>query len=149
MSPNLETQQMNHSFVTLAAVLIPISCATSSTGPPSTLSAITDRAIYAAADTITLTVRLVAGRPVALNGCPRPPAFMIQRLAGAQWQNAGSQGVRCLAIYAPSTASLEDGGSLRASVNVPAPGEYRLIVLIGPSAGQPDFTVTSNRFIVQ
>lgn len=137
-------------LVCTGTLLLACACAGSLTQPTSQVNVRTDRASYSDTGIAIVTVQLVSGRAVALNGCPRPPAIAIQRVNSGQWTDAGSIGVSCLAVETPSTISLEPGGTVEGSLGMPwlAAGTYRLVVLVGPDRTSPDFTVASNVFDV-
>jgi len=137
-------------FVRAGSLALVGACAAVPTQPSAQLGVLTDRAAYSDTGTVVVTVQLLSGRAVALNGCPRPPALTIQKASAGRWEDTGSLGLQCTAVETPTTISLGPGGVAKVSLALPglAAGTYRVAVPVGADAALPDFTVASNTFEV-
>ena len=133
-------------------VLIGILVACNVGGPSLVLVATTDRATYERSPTdatVYVTIENRGVRAAALSGCPTPPYTVIERRFGGGWEEGGTIGITCLAIYMTETVRLDGGGRFEFAVNVFTTGQHRLRVLVGVDASYPDAVVYSNTFIVE
>lgn len=136
----------------LAAPLLLLTACDGATSPVlrAALRADSDRSTYVltVGPPPAITLHHTGGPAVVISGCPEAPSAILERRTATAWAEEATRGMLCLATLESERVTLAPGQARTFAVAPWRAGTYRVRVLIGPSALDPQRTILSNEFDV-